>query len=201
MEKPLGYINYFFPLLLIYFVLKNVTDEEVEQLGVDLNALQNKKSVQICIPSNFIHQTQKIHTSPPHFPHSPHVEPPQSSPQSPTQPSSQPATRPPTEQPLATKWFTVQNKLMKAYRGYKQVFEIFIQYINPDSVRKSKLIVQPICFKGHLVLIIGRLKDKVWKLYDLLPNPEYKAICTEVIKQIHEDKAGVFPSDITTWKL
>ncbi|KAH0469118.1 hypothetical protein IEQ34_002350 [Dendrobium chrysotoxum] len=56
-----------------------------------------------------------------------------------------------------------------------------IEHINLDSVRDSKLIVQPICFKGHWVLIIGRIKDK--------------------IKQIHEDKAGVFPSDITTWKL
>ncbi|KAH0469225.1 hypothetical protein IEQ34_002457 [Dendrobium chrysotoxum] len=72
---------------------------------------------------------------------------------------------------------------------------MFIQHINLDSVRDSKLIVQPICFKGHWVLIIGRIKDKVWKLYDSSPNPEHK------IKQIHEDKAGVFPSDITTWKL
>ncbi|KAH0448216.1 hypothetical protein IEQ34_022016 [Dendrobium chrysotoxum] len=68
-----------------------------------------------------------------------------------------------------------------AYRGYKQAFQIFIQHINPDSVRESKLIVQPICFQGHWVLVVGRLKDK--------------------IKQIHEDKAGAFPSDITTWKL
>ncbi|KAH0469441.1 hypothetical protein IEQ34_000999 [Dendrobium chrysotoxum] len=58
---------------------------------------------------------------------------------------------------------------------------MFIQHINPDFVRKSKFIVQPIYFKSHWVLIIGRLKDK--------------------IKQIHEYKAGVFPSNITTWKL
>ncbi|KAH0470257.1 hypothetical protein IEQ34_001815 [Dendrobium chrysotoxum] len=89
----------------------------------------------------------------------------------------------------------------KANRGYKQNFEMFIQHINRDSFRDSKLIVQLIYFKGHWVLIIGRLKDKVWKLYDSLPNPEHKAICSEVIKQIHEDKAGAFPSDITTWKL
>ncbi|KAH0466743.1 hypothetical protein IEQ34_003981 [Dendrobium chrysotoxum] len=75
--------------------------------------------------------------------------------------------------------------LYRAYRGYKQDFQIFIQHINLDSVRESKLIV----------LVIGRLKDKVCKLYDSLPNPEHK------IKQIHEDKAGAFPSDITTWKL
>ncbi|KAH0464653.1 hypothetical protein IEQ34_007439 [Dendrobium chrysotoxum] len=91
--------------------------------------------------------------------------------------------------------------LYRAYRGYKQDFQIFIQHINPDSVRESKLIVQPIYFQGHWVLVVGRLKDKVWKLYDSLPNPEHKAICIEVIKQIHEDKAGAFPSHITTWKL
>ncbi|KAH0465109.1 hypothetical protein IEQ34_005212 [Dendrobium chrysotoxum] len=68
-----------------------------------------------------------------------------------------------------------------AYRGYKQDFQIFIQHINPDYVRESRLIVQPICFKGHWVLIVGRLKDKVWKLYDSLPNLEHKAICTEVV--------------------
>ncbi|KAH0465016.1 hypothetical protein IEQ34_005119 [Dendrobium chrysotoxum] len=84
--------------------------------------------------------------------------------------------------------------LYRAYRGYKQNFKMFIQHINPNSIRNNKLIVQPICFKG-------RLKDKVWKLYDSLPNPEHKAIYTEVIKQIHKDKAGAFPSDIITWKL
>ncbi|KAH0450411.1 hypothetical protein IEQ34_021103 [Dendrobium chrysotoxum] len=60
---------------------------------------------------------------------------------------------------------------------------MFIQHINHNSVRESKLIVQPIYFKSHLILIIGRLNDKVWKLYDSLPNPEYKAICTKVTKQ------------------
>ncbi|KAH0469864.1 hypothetical protein IEQ34_001422 [Dendrobium chrysotoxum] len=64
------------------------------------------------------------------------------------------------------------------YRGYKQDYEMFIQHINPDSVRECKLIVQPICFKSHWVLIIGRLKEKN--------------------KQIQEDKAGVFLSDLTT---
>ncbi|KAH0469094.1 hypothetical protein IEQ34_002326 [Dendrobium chrysotoxum] len=91
--------------------------------------------------------------------------------------------------------------LYRLYKCYKHDYQMFIQYITPDSVRESKLIVQPICFQSHWVLIIGKLKEKVWKLYDSLPNPEHKAICTEVIKQIHEDKAGVFPSDITTWKL
>ncbi|KAH0451535.1 hypothetical protein IEQ34_018834 [Dendrobium chrysotoxum] len=84
------------------------------------------------------------------------------------------------------------------YKGYKHDYQMFIQHITPDSVRESKLIIQPICFQSHWVLIVGKLKEKVWKLYDSLPNPEHKAICTEVIKQIHEDKAGVFPSDITT---
>ncbi|KAH0464943.1 hypothetical protein IEQ34_005046 [Dendrobium chrysotoxum] len=91
--------------------------------------------------------------------------------------------------------------LYRLYKGYKHDYQMFIQHITPDSVRESKLIVQPICFQSHWVLIVGKLKEKVWKLYDSLPNPEHKAICTEVIKQIHEDKAGVFPSDITTWKL
>ncbi|KAH0458147.1 hypothetical protein IEQ34_013462 [Dendrobium chrysotoxum] len=92
-------------------------------------------------------------------------------------------------------------KNLQLYKGYKHDYQMFIQHITPDSVRKSKLIVQPICFQSHWVLIVGKLKEKVWKLYDSLPNPKHKAICTEVIKQIHEDKAGVFPSDITTWKL
>ncbi|KAH0462245.1 hypothetical protein IEQ34_009820 [Dendrobium chrysotoxum] len=91
--------------------------------------------------------------------------------------------------------------LYRLYKGYKHDYQMFIQHITPDSVRESKLIVQPICFQSHWVLIVGKLKEKVWKLYDSLSNPEHKTICTEVIKQIHEDKAGVFPSDITTWKL
>ncbi|KAH0450251.1 hypothetical protein IEQ34_020943 [Dendrobium chrysotoxum] len=276
MEKPFGYINGFFPLLLIYLVLHNVTDEEVEQLGADLNALQNLDIRPNVYPIK-LHspKPKKIQTSPPPSPHSPHVEPPQSSPRPPTEPP-QSSPRPPAEPPLSTEWSSVQNKLMeaiqkmcnriednmgkriellednlkkfqatvdslqddiifqsgnieinrgdiddiltnqyladnhvdafafllsekrrilpkefqnylyisplyRAYRGYKQDFQIFIQHINPDSIRESKLIVQPIYFQGHWVLVIGRLKDK--------------------IKQIHEDKAGAFPSDITTWKL
>ncbi|KAH0468642.1 hypothetical protein IEQ34_001874 [Dendrobium chrysotoxum] len=71
--------------------------------------------------------------------------------------------------------------LYRLYKSYKHDYQMFIQHITPDSVRESKLIVQPICFQSHWVLIVGKLKEK--------------------IKQIHEDKAGVFPSDITTWKL
>ncbi|KAH0468089.1 hypothetical protein IEQ34_003122 [Dendrobium chrysotoxum] len=101
----------------IYLVLQDVTNEEAEGLGADLNAIQNLESCPHLHPNKFASpKSKKIHTSPPPSPHSPHVEPPQSSPQPPIQPSSLPPTRPPTE-------------------------------------------------------------------------------------QIHEDKAGVFPSDITTWKL
>ncbi|KAH0453853.1 hypothetical protein IEQ34_018177 [Dendrobium chrysotoxum] len=78
--------------------------------------------------------------------------------------------------------------LYRLYKCYKHDYQMFIQHITPDSVRESKLIVQPICFQSHWVLIVGKLKEKVWKLYDSLPNPEHKAIYTEVIKQIHEDK-------------
>ncbi|KAH0468765.1 hypothetical protein IEQ34_001997 [Dendrobium chrysotoxum] len=162
MEKPLGYINSFFPLLLIWFlehfsynkpsnpesrprflrwegntemyytqesatklfkflknnkiylVLQDVTNEEAEGLGADLNAIQNLESRPHLHPSKFASpKSKKIHTSPPPSPHSPHVEPPQSSPQPPIQPSS----LPPTKQPLPTEWSTVQNKLMEALQN------------------------------------------------------------------------------------
>ncbi|KAH0449513.1 hypothetical protein IEQ34_020205 [Dendrobium chrysotoxum] len=118
MEKSLGYINDFFPLLLIYLVLQDVTNEEAEGLGADLNAIQNLESRPHLHPSKFVSpKSKKIHTSPPPSPHSPHVEPPQSSPQPPIQPSSLPPTRPSTEQPLPTEWSTVQNKLMEALQN------------------------------------------------------------------------------------
>ncbi|KAH0458197.1 hypothetical protein IEQ34_013512 [Dendrobium chrysotoxum] len=86
------------------------------------------------------------------------------------------------------------------YKGYKQPSEIFIQHINPDYVKESNVIIQPIIFTNHWTLIIRRLKERVWKLFDFLPNPEHKKIYYE-IKYLHEDKEGAFPSDITNWNL
>ncbi|KAH0471028.1 hypothetical protein IEQ34_000751 [Dendrobium chrysotoxum] len=88
----------------IYLVLQDITNEEAEELGADLNAIQNLESRPHLHPSKFASpKSKKIHTSPPPSPHSPHIE-----------PSSQPPSRPPTEQPLPTEWSTVQNKLMEA---------------------------------------------------------------------------------------
>ncbi|KAH0450206.1 hypothetical protein IEQ34_020898 [Dendrobium chrysotoxum] len=152
MEKPLGYINGFFPLLLIWFL---------EHFSCNKPSNPESRPRFLRWEGN----TEMYYT-----------------------------------QESATKLFKFLKK-NELYKGYKHDYQMFIQHITPDSVRESKLIVQPICFQSHWVLIVGKLKEKVWKLYDSLPNPEHKAICTEVIKQIHEDKAGVFPSDITTWKL
>ncbi|KAH0452528.1 hypothetical protein IEQ34_019827 [Dendrobium chrysotoxum] len=94
----------------------------------------------------------------------------------------------------------INEEAEKVYKCYNQNYEIFIQHINPDSVKKSNLIIQSIVFKDHWTLIIGRLKEKIWKLYDSLLNSEHKKICYE-IKHFHKDKQGAFQSDITTWPL
>ncbi|KAH0451336.1 hypothetical protein IEQ34_018635 [Dendrobium chrysotoxum] len=55
----------------------------------------------------------------------------------------------------------------------------FQPYLYISSLyRESNLIVQPVVFKDHWTLIIGRLKEK--------------------ITHLHEEKQGVFRSDITT---
>ncbi|KAH0449483.1 hypothetical protein IEQ34_020175 [Dendrobium chrysotoxum] len=58
---------------------------------------------------------------------------------------------------------------------------MFVQHINPDSIKESNLIVQPIIFSKHWILIIGRLKER--------------------IKSLHEDTEGAFTSDIIKWNL
>ncbi|KAH0458731.1 hypothetical protein IEQ34_011545 [Dendrobium chrysotoxum] len=228
----------------IYLVLHNVTDEEVEQLGADLNALQNRDIRPDVYPI-------KLHSPKPKDPHLPlpillmlnhlkalldlllnHLKalldlllnhPLQQNDlvyrinlwkdDIIFQSGNIEINRGDIDDILTNQYladnhvdafaFLLSEKrkiLPKEFQNYLYISPLY-RHINPDSVRESKLIVQPICFQGHWVLVVGRLKDKVWKLYDSLPNPEHKAICTEVIKQIHEDKAGAFPSDITTWKL
>ncbi|PKU61832.1 hypothetical protein MA16_Dca026590 [Dendrobium catenatum] len=75
--------------------------------------------------------------------------------------------------------------LYRVYKSFNQDYQIFIQHINPVSVKESKLIVQPIIFEKHWVLLIGKLREKVWKMYDSLPNPEHKNICHTVVSAIH----------------
>ncbi|KAH0450645.1 hypothetical protein IEQ34_021337 [Dendrobium chrysotoxum] len=159
----------------IYLVLQNVTNEEVEQLGADLNALQNQK---ILPDDDVIFQSGNIVINrgdiddilTNQYLADNHVD-----------AFAFLLSEKRRIMPKEFQNYLYISPLYRAYRGYKQNFEMFIQHINPDSIRDIKLIVQPICFKGHWVLIIERLKDK--------------------IKQIHEDKTGVFSSDITTWKL
>ncbi|KAH0469982.1 hypothetical protein IEQ34_001540 [Dendrobium chrysotoxum] len=47
------------------------------------------------------------------------------------------------------------------YKDYKQPYHMFIQHINPDSVKESNLIIEPIIFNKHWILIISRLKKSL----------------------------------------
>ncbi|KAH0461017.1 hypothetical protein IEQ34_008592 [Dendrobium chrysotoxum] len=223
MEKPLGYINGFFSLLLIWFleyfscnkpsnpesrprflrwegntemyytqesaiklfkflknneiylVLQDVTNKEAEGLGADLNAIQNLESRPHLHPSKFASpKSKKIHTSPPPSPHSPHVEPPQSSPQPPIQPSSlpptRPPTRPPTEQPLPTEWSTVQNKLMEALQNLCNRIE--------DNLGRR----------------IDRLENNLEKLEATVDSLQYKFIDHFTQCDYHPVKSSLFSS-------
>ncbi|KAI0488977.1 hypothetical protein KFK09_028818 [Dendrobium nobile] len=91
--------------------------------------------------------------------------------------------------------------LYMVYKSLNLDYQIFIEHINPVSVQQSKLIVQPIIYEKHWVLLVGKLKEKVWKLYDSLSNPEHKHICHKVINYLHEDAVGCFSSDITKWNV
>ncbi|KAH0464068.1 hypothetical protein IEQ34_006854 [Dendrobium chrysotoxum] len=91
--------------------------------------------------------------------------------------------------------------LLQVYNDYKQPFYIYVQHINPISVNESNLTVQPIICSKHWTVIIGRLKERIWKLYDSLPNPEHKNICYEVIKFIYEETEGAFTSNRIKWNL
>ncbi|PKU65288.1 hypothetical protein MA16_Dca026167 [Dendrobium catenatum] len=75
--------------------------------------------------------------------------------------------------------------LYRVFKSYNQDYQIFIKHINPVSVKESKLIVQPIIYDKHWVLLIEKLKEKVWKMYDSLPNPEHKNIYHTVVSAIH----------------
>ncbi|KAI0508112.1 hypothetical protein KFK09_014246 [Dendrobium nobile] len=126
--------------------------------------------------------------------------------------------------------FPYRTKLLQVYKSYSMDYQIFINHINPVSIQESKLIVLPIIHEKHWVLLVGKLKEKVWKMYDSLPNPEHKNICHTVvssnsyfklypdyyvyihninfynvlfvqIKYLHEDTTGCFSSDITKWNV
>ncbi|XP_028547412.1 sentrin-specific protease 2-like, partial [Dendrobium catenatum] len=105
---------------------------------------------------------------------------------------------------LMTEKFQRYLYISPLYRVYKSLnldYQIFIKHINPVSVKESKLIIQPIIYEKHWVLLVGKLKEKVWKMYDSLPNPEHKNICHTIIKYLHEDTIGCFSTDITKWNV
>ncbi|KAH0459277.1 hypothetical protein IEQ34_012091 [Dendrobium chrysotoxum] len=117
----------------------NSADKEVEQLGADLNALQNRDIRPDVYPIK-LHspKPKKIQTSPPPSPHSPHVKPPQSSP------------RPPAEPPLATEWSSVQNKLMEAIQKmYNRIEDNMRKRIKllEDNLEKLQATVDSLQYK------------------------------------------------------
>ncbi|KAL0910751.1 hypothetical protein M5K25_018835 [Dendrobium thyrsiflorum] len=66
---------------------------------------------------------------------------------------------------------------------YKDPSDLYIKHINKETLRRIHLLIIPIIHNNHWTLLVGRMKERVWKLYDSLPNPQHKDICVTVVQQ------------------
>ncbi|KAL0910705.1 hypothetical protein M5K25_018786 [Dendrobium thyrsiflorum] len=66
---------------------------------------------------------------------------------------------------------------LQIYKGYKNSLNMFVKHMSKISMKESNLLILPIINNVHWTLLVGILKDKVWKLYDSLSNPQHKQIC------------------------
>ncbi|KAL0920107.1 hypothetical protein M5K25_009218 [Dendrobium thyrsiflorum] len=86
-------------------------------------------------------------------------------------------------------------------KNYKDESDLYIKHINKETVKRTHLLIIPIIHNNHWTLLVGRLKERVWKLYDSLPNPQHKDICVTVINELFKDLNKCFDADITKWRI
>ncbi|KAL0911877.1 hypothetical protein M5K25_017808 [Dendrobium thyrsiflorum] len=83
---------------------------------------------------------------------------------------------------LVRKWFNIKSKAQDFHilKNYKDPSDLYIKHINKETLKRIHLLIIPIIHNNHWTLLVGRLKERVWKLYDSLPNPQHKDICVSV---------------------
>ncbi|KAH0458261.1 hypothetical protein IEQ34_013576 [Dendrobium chrysotoxum] len=54
----------------------------------------------------------------------------------------------------------------RVYKNYKNSSNLFFQHINKNSVKESNLLIMLIINCRHWTLFVGRLKEKINKLYN-----------------------------------
>ncbi|KAL0925399.1 hypothetical protein M5K25_003724 [Dendrobium thyrsiflorum] len=89
----------------------------------------------------------------------------------------------------------------RIYKSYRESTDVFVDHISKEIIKRSNLLIIPIINNMHWTLLVGKLKERVWKLYDSLPNPQHKDICVTVINDIYSEMRECFDADITKWRL
>ncbi|KAL0918469.1 hypothetical protein M5K25_010478 [Dendrobium thyrsiflorum] len=90
------------------------------------------------------------------------------------------------------------HRILKSYNDYT---DLYIKHIKKETLKRTNLLIMPIINNNHWTLLVGRLKERVWKLYDSLPNPQHKEICVTVVNELYIDLRKCFEADITKWRM
>ncbi|KAL0926473.1 hypothetical protein M5K25_002707 [Dendrobium thyrsiflorum] len=104
-------------------------------------------------------------------------------------------------------YISPMHRILKTYNDYT---DLYVKHIKKETLKRSNLLIMPIINNNHWTLLVGRLKERVWKLYDSLPNPQHKEICVTVVKillffdhvnELYNDMIKCFEADITKWRI
>ncbi|KAL0920179.1 hypothetical protein M5K25_009297 [Dendrobium thyrsiflorum] len=90
---------------------------------------------------------------------------------------------------------------LQILKNYNDNSDLYIKHIKKETLKRTNLLIIPIIHNNHWTLLVGRLKERVWKLYDSLPNPQHKEICVTVVKELYIDLINCFDADITKWRI
>ncbi|KAL0906157.1 hypothetical protein M5K25_024626 [Dendrobium thyrsiflorum] len=95
-------------------------------------------------------------------------------------------------------YISPMHRILKSYNDYS---DLYIKHIKKETLKRTNLLIIPIIHNNHWTLLVGRLKERVWKLYDSLPNPQHKEICVTVVNELYTDLIKCFDADITKWRI
>ncbi|KAL0920120.1 hypothetical protein M5K25_009231 [Dendrobium thyrsiflorum] len=86
-------------------------------------------------------------------------------------------------------------------KGYKDPTDVYVQHINKEIVKRTNLLIIPVIHNMYWTLLVGCLKERVWKLFLSIGLTEKSLLFFDKINKLYIDLKECFDVDISKWRL